>query len=606
MATKRIRLAQCLPVAPATPPHAAGEAPAEPVQHRHRLDLAEGRPAADGVPFFTLSKKPDLGIRRYEDRQGNTLEISAHSKGLPTIYDKDILIAAISQIMHRLNRGEEASPRVILYASDTLEFANRGKGGKDYRALDDAITRLRGCTIKTNIRTGDIYQTDIFGLIERGGFVRKYGFDGRLQHVEITLSEWLWEAIQARHVLTLHPDYFRLRKPLERRVYEIARKHCGRQAEWRISLSILREKCGARTILRQFRQAVRKLAEEGDLLDYAVAYDAERDIVVFRRLEGSLVERIAPAGGPDGIELPDSVADEARRRHGSGLDLAAARAGLAPLAGAQGRPPDQPGGAVPVVPRDVGRSRKRPGRLPAGQNRLDAGNGDRMVGIARRRRAKRVARPARRARRAERRRGLVPPGGGDRPGGVRSPLAPSALPGGRDGIAAAAARPRGSRGRSRAGGDRALLAGVDPGAAVSARSPARLGDAPRAGAGQAAPGSRAAERAPAGRRRESPSIAARLPRSRTRFRCRISERTAMEAAGTASAATRGGMAAAKAKGKLRGTAEGVLANARYRGTDLAKVFSMSRPTVYRTPSRRKSPWSVILHSAGATPSWRSG
>ena len=127
---------------------------------------------------------------------------------------------------------------MILYASDTLEFANRGKGGKDYRALDDAITRLRGCTIKTNIRAGDLYQTDVFGLIERGGFVRKYGFDGRLQHVEITLSEWLWEAIQARHVLTLHPDYFRLRKPLERRVYEIARKFCGRQAEWRISLRV--------------------------------------------------------------------------------------------------------------------------------------------------------------------------------------------------------------------------------------------------------------------------------------------------------------------------------------------------------------------------------
>ena len=92
----------------------------------------------------------------------------------------------------------------------------------------------------------------------------------------------------------------------------------------RASPRLYREKCGARTILRQFRQAVRRLAEEGDLLDYAVAYDAERDVVIFRRLEGSLVERIAPAGGPDGIELPDSVAAEARGRHGSGLDLAAA------------------------------------------------------------------------------------------------------------------------------------------------------------------------------------------------------------------------------------------------------------------------------------------
>ncbi|MCY4462404.1 MAG: hypothetical protein OXC26_18730 [Albidovulum sp.] len=35
--------------------------------------------------------------------------------------------------------------------------------------------------------------------------------------------------------------------------------------------------------------------------------------------------------------------------------------------------------------------------------------------------------------------------------------------------------------------------------------------------------------------------------------------------------------------------------------DLAEVFSVSRPTVYRTPGRRKSPWSVIPHSARTDP-----
>ncbi|MDE0306646.1 MAG: replication initiator protein A [Albidovulum sp.] len=275
-------------------------------------------------PFFSLAKNPDLEPRRYEDRHGNSLEITPSVKGLPTIYDKDILIYAISQVMERLNRGERASRRLILYASDMLEFANRNKSGRDYMALDDALTRLRGCTIKTNIRTGDIYQTDVFGLIERGGLIRKYGFDGRLQHVEITLSEWLWNAIVARQVLTLHPDYFRLRQPLERRIYEIARKHCGRQAEWQISLVLLQQKCGSRSKLFEFRRSVRKLAAKGGLLDYDADYNAERDAVVFRRQEGSLVDRIPAANGDGGIELPESVAAEARRRHGGGIDLAAA------------------------------------------------------------------------------------------------------------------------------------------------------------------------------------------------------------------------------------------------------------------------------------------
>jgi plasmid replication initiation protein len=45
-----------------------------------------------------------------------------------------------------------------------------------------------------------------------------------------TLSDWVFNAVAAREILTLSRDYFRLRKPLERRLYELARKHCGQQA----------------------------------------------------------------------------------------------------------------------------------------------------------------------------------------------------------------------------------------------------------------------------------------------------------------------------------------------------------------------------------------
>jgi hypothetical protein len=33
-----------------------------------------------------------------------------------------------------------------------------------------------------------------------------------------------------------HSPFFRLRKSLERRLYQLARKHCGEQWEWAISL----------------------------------------------------------------------------------------------------------------------------------------------------------------------------------------------------------------------------------------------------------------------------------------------------------------------------------------------------------------------------------
>ena len=64
-------------------------------------------------------------------------------------------------------------------------------------------------------------------------------------HVTVTLSDWMYRSVVSKSVLTLHRDYFQLRKPLERRVYEIARKHCGRQAEWRIGLETLLKKTGS-------------------------------------------------------------------------------------------------------------------------------------------------------------------------------------------------------------------------------------------------------------------------------------------------------------------------------------------------------------------------
>ena len=67
-------------------------------------------------PFYSLSKKPDIAIRKYQ-HNGNSLEIVPNVLGLPTIYDKDILIYCISQIMAKLQNGEEVSKRVHINLS---------------------------------------------------------------------------------------------------------------------------------------------------------------------------------------------------------------------------------------------------------------------------------------------------------------------------------------------------------------------------------------------------------------------------------------------------------------------------------------------------------
>ncbi len=231
-------------------------------------------------PFYALSKKPVTAERVY--RNGDKwIKITPSVKGLATIYDKDILIYAISQLMAKLNRGEKVGQRVRINSHEFLMFTNRGTGGKDYKALVEAIERLRGTTISTNIVTGDEEQTDFFGLINAGSIRRKQGPDGRLVWVEIELSNWVFNAIRAKEVLTLNRDYFRLSKPYERRAYEIARKHCGKQAEWSITLDLLKKKMGANSPMKKFRYFIKELASHGHLPDYTVELSRD-DQVIFR------------------------------------------------------------------------------------------------------------------------------------------------------------------------------------------------------------------------------------------------------------------------------------------------------------------------------------
>jgi hypothetical protein len=230
-------------------------------------------------PFYSLSKKPVKSISRYEHNDA-WVEIVPSVCGQPTIYDKDILIYCISQVMAKHNRGEPVSRRVQINSRELLQFTNRGDSGRDYMALNDALDRLAGVMIRTNITTGDIQQTDRFHLVEQATITRKLGLDGRLMSCVITLSDWVFNAIRANAVLTLHRDYFRLRKPLERRMYELARKHCGTQVEWKISLDNLLKKSGARSPRWRFKEMVKHICKHDYLPDYRVSID-ENDVVIF-------------------------------------------------------------------------------------------------------------------------------------------------------------------------------------------------------------------------------------------------------------------------------------------------------------------------------------
>ncbi|MCF7779686.1 RepB family plasmid replication initiator protein [Sulfitobacter sp. M220] len=278
-------------------------------------------------PIFSLSTKPDRRILNYT-HNGTDITVVPSMRGLATIHDKDILIFCISQLMAALNAGRAVGRTLTLRAYDMLVSTNRETSGDAYRRLREALERLAGTRITTNLETGGMEVTSGFGLIENWEIVRR-ARGGRMVSVKVTLSEWLYRAVLSKSVLTLSRDYFRLRKPLERRIYEIARKHCGRQPAWRITVELLLKKSGSASPRRVFRKMLRDMIEANHLPDYEMEEEVG-DMIRFTRR--TLIE-----DGPEAPPLSERAIETARAIF-PGADVYALEADWRAFWAASGRP----------------------------------------------------------------------------------------------------------------------------------------------------------------------------------------------------------------------------------------------------------------------------
>jgi plasmid replication initiation protein len=246
-------------------------------------DIANTMPKDDLAsmehPIFSLSTKADTRIRYYE-HNGNGIKVVPSVLGLATIHDKDILIYCISQIIAKMNNGESPNRTVRLKARDLLLATDRDTSGRGYKLLKDAFERLAGTRITTDIETNGKRIIEGFGLIDKFKIIIEDPKTERMVEVEITLSEWMYNSVIGKEVLTISKDYFKLRGALDRRIYELARKHCGKQAEWRVSLENLQKKCGSISADYYFKYMVAQIAEKNQIPEYEVAIQDK--LVVFK------------------------------------------------------------------------------------------------------------------------------------------------------------------------------------------------------------------------------------------------------------------------------------------------------------------------------------
>ena len=218
---------------------------------------------------------------------------------------------------------------------------NRRTDGDSYKRLDQAFRRLQGTQFITNIQTGNRRETRMFGLVDEGGYVMKGEGKWRLDYCEVVLSDWLMRAIESDEVVTISNDYFRLRRPLERRIYEIGRKHCGAQKKWHIGLAKLQDKTGSNAPLKKFRLNLRQIIADDHTPFYKLDLTKD-DLVIFRPRTTTTV--LSP-----NITLPEWAEEKARLvARGLGWDYQVLRCNWLEFAKAEtakGNPPKNAGAA---------------------------------------------------------------------------------------------------------------------------------------------------------------------------------------------------------------------------------------------------------------------
>jgi hypothetical protein len=262
-----------------------GESKEEPTNDNAQLDLFvadlldysfKDDMATMDAPLFSLSTRPDMETWRWESSDKKRwLEVMPSANGRATMNDKDLLIYLTSQLVAAMNSakasgGKAPGRRVRFVVYDFLKTTKRGTDNRSYSLFEDTLDRLQGTRFKTNIPIDkDMDGRKNFGLLESADYIVKTLPNGktRMIAIEVTVSKWLYRTMELRHVLTISDQYFDLR-PMVKRLYELARKHVGEQAEFSMKEETLYEKTSSKGGMREFRRTLKGIIENDEIPDY--------------------------------------------------------------------------------------------------------------------------------------------------------------------------------------------------------------------------------------------------------------------------------------------------------------------------------------------------
>ena len=143
---------------------------------------------------------------------------------------------------------------------------------RSYDRLFEALERLQGTQIKTDIESGGEGKAGFFSWLEAAQlhYSKSPTGEKRLKAVQVRLCDWLFRAIlKDRHVLEYVPSYFQL-GPVERRLYEVARSSCI-DGPISTTLEQLRLQLGYQSSARQFKGVLKNIIESDSIPGFTLS-----------------------------------------------------------------------------------------------------------------------------------------------------------------------------------------------------------------------------------------------------------------------------------------------------------------------------------------------
>ncbi|WCP73967.1 replication initiator protein A [Sphingomonas hankookensis] len=275
---------------PHEPQAPAPRTPARPQGDLFRLDsplTAEirGERSLMAFPFFALAKNAWMKPLTYQ-ANNVSIEVRPSASGVATIYDKEIVLYIASLMLAKIEVGESVTQDFVFTAHDLFTVTGANHSARSYGRLSEALERLQGTQIKTNIEAGGEGEEGFFSWLSEAKlhYSRTRGGERRLKAVKVRLCDWLFRAILLdRHVLDYAAAYFQL-GPIERRIYEVARSSGEDRLE--TDLATFRLQIGYQNPLANFRNALKQIAAADSIPDYRLEL-----------IEQAIDEREAPRRG---------------------------------------------------------------------------------------------------------------------------------------------------------------------------------------------------------------------------------------------------------------------------------------------------------------------